>query len=270
MSAVDTLSATAIATITFLVPPAISGLDTTSTSIVGTNHNDTFTVTPSSATMSASGTGCSLSTTTGVYTLTASRPDAGTRSCTITAVEGLSTTATAAITFTAASPGPIPAMPTWAWVSCSANTKLVTVGWEAGSGATGYEAHEDGGDLAAWSGSATSFTRASAVGEWYQWRFWSIGTGGALSAWTGWSGGGCGVPAPSGLSVVCQASGKVAVSWDAVTGASQYTAAITSTPPPAPSVVSLKSTKNLVRSSPNSEPPNRFELDATVGWAYAV
>ena len=53
-------------------------------------------------------------------------------------------------------------------------------------------------------------------------------------------------------------------------GASQYSATITSTPPPAPAAVSLTSTKNLVRSSPNSEPPNRFELDATVGWAYAV
>ena len=190
ITAIDILSTTASATITFISPPApsISGLDATGTATAGINYNDTFTVTPTSATVSPSGTGCSLSGSSGAYTLTVSRPDAGTRTCTVSADTA---SATATITFTAATPGQTPGLPMWTWVICSADGKLVTVGWEAGSGATGYEVREDGGDLATWSGTATSFTRASTPGEYYRWRVRSIGTGGAKSAWTGWSGGGC-------------------------------------------------------------------------------
>ena len=62
--------------------------------------------------------------------------------------------------------------------------------------------------------------------------------------------------------MVCRDDGKLAVSWDVVTGASRYTAAITSTPPPAPTAASLTSTKNQSLTG--------FEMDAQVGWTYAV
>ena len=77
-----------------------------------------------------------------------------------------------------------------------------------------------------------------------------------------WAGVSCPSLPPSGLSVVCRDDGKLAVSWDAVTGASQYTATIISTPPPSPAAVSLTSTKNQSSTS--------FEMDARVGWTYAV
>ena len=59
------------------------------------------------------------------------------------------------------------------------------------------------------------------------------------------------------------------MSWDPVTGAAQYTATITATPPPAPAASSLTTTKHL---EPNFhlEPPTSFPLDATAGWTYKV
>ena len=270
VAATDVLSATATTTITFAVGPTITGLEATGRSAPGTAYTDNFTVTPTTSTVLASGAGCTLSGTAGSYTLTVTRADAGTRTCTISAVDTLSTTASATIRFGEPTLDPSLGVPTWPWVTCSADGTEFTVNWAGVTAATGYEAEEDGGNLAAWTGAETSFTATSRPGESYRVRIRSTAAGYTVSSWSSWAGGDCPVPAPTGLSVVCQASGKLAVSWNAVSGASQYTATITSTKPPPPPVAPRKLTRNLVRSSPNSEPPNSFELDATADWTYAV
>ncbi|WP_420431911.1 hypothetical protein [Candidatus Poriferisocius sp.] len=270
IAAVDTLSTTATATITFIVPPTITGLDATGKSAQGVDYTDNFTVAPATSNVLVSGAGCALSGTAGFYTLTVSRADAGTRTCSIAAVDTLSTTATATIAFGEPTLDPSLGVPSRPSVSCSSDGRELTVNWTGVREANGYEAQEDGGDLPDWSGSETSFTAASIPGGHYRWRIRSTGSGYTVSAWYSWAEGGCPVSAPSGLSVVCQASGKVAVSWDSVAVATQYTASITSTPPPARAAVSLESTRNLVPSDLHSDPPTSFELEATVGWTYSV
>ena len=111
---------------------------------------------------------------------------------TAVAVPTSSTASTAGLVPASTPPGP----PSWVWISCSADGTTLTVGWQAGSGATGYEAEEDGGDLTSWSGSATSFTSTSTPGQYYRWRVRSTGPGNTVSAWTGWSGGQCPAPPP--------------------------------------------------------------------------
>ena len=126
-----------------------------------------------------------------------------------------------------------PGSPSWVWISCSADGATLTVGWEAGSGATGYEAEEDGGDLPSWSGTATSFTRTSTPGQSYRWRVRSTGPSNTTSAWTGWSYGECPTPpaptptptpvpapeVPTGLSAVLGSdNASIDVAWTAPTG----------------------------------------------------
>ena len=77
-------------------------------------------------------------------------------------------------------------------------------------------------------------------------------------------------PAPRNLEVECRADARVYVSWDPVTGASRYTAAITSTPPPAPAAVSLASTEHLTPSFPGARPPASFNFSGQPNWSYAV
>ena len=253
--------------------PTISGLPATAKRAAGTPYTITFTVSPANATVLASGEGCELSppSTTGIYTLTVTRTDAGTRTCNVAAVDTASTTATITIRFGELTLDPSLGAPTWPWVTCSADGKQFSVNWTGVTEATGYQAEEDSGDLADWSGTSTSFTAASNPGEYYRVRIRSTGANNTVSSWSRWAGGGCAVPAPSGLSVVCRASGELAVSWDVVAGASQYTATITSTKPPPPPVVPRKLTRHLRPSSPNSEAPNSLVvMGATAGWTYAV
>ena len=239
-------------------------------------------------TVLASGDGCALSpaSSTGVYTLIAARPDPGTRTCTITATHTTATTAT--ISFTPPTPTPAPE-PTGGELAepgnlgCTWRTpgnERVECTWGAVAGATrGYAVEYEltlnlrGTTRKYASQKTTTRTEFSGGMNKYvakaRYRVAAKGPNGT-GPYTEWAAVARPGPAPRNLDVECRADARVYVSWDPVTKASRYTAVITSTPPPAPSVVSLKSTKNLVRSSPNSEPPNRFELDATVGWAYAV
>ena len=145
---------------------------------------------------------------------------------TAVAVPTSSTASTAGLVPASTPPG----APSWVWISCSAGGATLTVGWQAGSGATGYEAEEDGGDLASWSGSQTSFTRTSTPGQYYRWRVRSTGPGNTVSAWTGWSGGQCPtppaptptptpVPVPTGLTATLGSdSVSIGVAWTAPSG----------------------------------------------------
>ena len=118
-----------------------------------------------------------------------------------------------------------PAAPSGMTVTCSADGGTLTVSWDADGRANRYEAEEEGGDLTAFAGTATSFTRVSAPGETYSWRVKSIGNGGTESDWTGWATVGCPFTAPTGLSVVCSADGlTLTVSWDADGRAASYEA----------------------------------------------
>jgi hypothetical protein len=62
----------------------------------------------------------------------------------------------------------------------------------------------------------------------------------------------------------------VHVWWDAVAGASAYSAEVTSTPPPAPSAVSVASTEHLVPPDSHSDPPTSFGFDGRANWSHAV
>ncbi|MCY4432948.1 MAG: hypothetical protein OXE45_04660, partial [bacterium] len=74
-------------------------------------------------------------------------------------------------------------------------------------------------------------------------------------------------PAPRNLEVECRADARVYVSWDPVTGASRYTAAVTSTPPPAPAAVSLTSTEHLAPPNPGARPPASFNFAGQPNWS---
>lgn len=100
-------------------------------------------------------------------------------------------------------------------MSCPGDGTLLTVGWSGDSRASGYEAQEDGADIARWSGADTSFTRASTPGGYYRWRIRSTGPGNSVSAWSVWAGGGCPgpPPAPGGVEASCQ-NEELTVSWN--------------------------------------------------------
>ncbi len=68
----------------------------------------------------------------------------------------------------------------------------------------------------------------------------------------------------------CRADARVYVSWDPVTKASRYTAAVTSTPPPAPAAVSLTSTEHLAPPNPGARPPASFNFAGQPNWSYVV
>ena len=118
-----------------------------------------------------------------------------------------------------------PAVPSTFDVSCSADGTLLTVSWDSDSSVASFEAAEDGGDLAAFSGSGNSFTRTSTPGVEYRWHVKALGNNGAESAWTGWVAETCPFTAPTGLDVDCSADGlTVTVSWDSDSRATSYEA----------------------------------------------
>ena len=89
----------------------IDGLPATGRGVAGTPWANNFTVSGAGSTASVSGTGCSLGTatfglTSTAYTLTVTRTDAGTRTCTVTADNGAANVAVT-VTFTAADAGTI-------------------------------------------------------------------------------------------------------------------------------------------------------------------
>jgi hypothetical protein len=120
----------------------ISGLDAAGASVAGTAYTDDFTVAPPSSTVSVSGGGCVLSpaSSTGVYTLTVTRADAGPRACTVTAIGTAATTAVAAIAFTAAPPPPSATLGAPTGLECAWPTQAggkVECTWDPVTGATG-------------------------------------------------------------------------------------------------------------------------------------
>ena len=116
-------------------------------------------------------------------------------------------------------------VPTGLAVDCAAGA-TVTVSWDNDPNATAYEAKEDGGDLAAYSGAANTFTRTGTMGDTYRWRV-RAETGGIFTQWTDWAEATCGQP-PANLQVACTAGGAypavLSASWDPVSWATGYEA----------------------------------------------
>lgn len=117
------------------------------------------------------------------------------------------------------------AVPTGLTVDCGTGT-TITVAWDADPNAAGYEAEEDGGDLASYSGTANTFTRTAVMGETYRWRV-RAQFGSLWSQWSDWVEATCGQP-PTGLRVACTAGGTtpavLSASWDAISWATGYEA----------------------------------------------
>jgi hypothetical protein len=261
----------------------VSGLDAAGASVAGTAYTDDFTVAPPSSTVLASGDGCALSGTAGSYTLTVTRPDAGSRACTVTAIHTATTTAVAAVEFAAAPPLSPATLGAPTGLECAWPTQAggkVECTWDPVTGATGgyavrYEITLDlRGTIRTIAREKTETSTEFSIGlNKYitRVRLQTAAVGadrtGPYTAWAEVRRPG---PAPRNLGVECRSDAGVHVRWDAVAGASAYDATITSTPPPSPTAVPLVSTRNLERSSPNSEPPAGFGFDGRAGWAYAV
>ncbi|MCY4435502.1 MAG: hypothetical protein OXE45_17735, partial [bacterium] len=228
-----------------------------------------------------SGDGCALSGTAGSYTLTANRADPGRRTCTITATHTTATTATATIEFTAAPPPAALAAP--GNLECTWHTQgneRVECTWDEVTGATGgyavnYELTLNlrGTDRTYARQRPTTSTRFSiGVNKYVTATKLQVAAKGpnGTGPYTEWATAARPGPAPRNLEVECRADARVYVSWDPVTGASRYTAAITSTPPPAPAAVSLASTEHLAPSFPGARPPASFDFAGQPNWSYAV
>ena len=229
---------TATATITFTTGPVISGLDAAGESAAGTDYTDDFTVAPTTATVLLSGAGCFLSGTAGSYTLTARRADAGTRTCTIAAVDTTSATAAATITFTAVvvhtrrpkSPRNL---------RCTAATATTaTWTWEAADRAHSYwYRYSRSGDWAqaggqdARSHTRTGITPRAGVGGWNNWRYFYVkATNNAGDS--SQNPGSCLTLPPGWLSAECSSTGHITVTWPKPLGLDsvstvRYTGAIT-------------------------------------------
>ncbi|MCY3578724.1 MAG: fibronectin type III domain-containing protein [bacterium] len=108
-------------------------------------------------------------------------------------------------------------VPSLVWLDCPDRddaTKM-KVNWLGVSGAAGYQAEEDGGDLPGWSGTQTWFRSSWSPGESYRWRVRSTGPNNTVSKkWSVWAGVTCPgpPPAPTGVTASCQ-NGEVSASW---------------------------------------------------------
>ena len=120
--------------------PTITGLDASGASVAGTDYSDDFIVLPAGTAVSVAGQGCTLSGEAGSYTLTASRADAGTRTCTTTAgTATATTTATTTVTFSAARTHfHAPAQPPGLRCATVSSTSVVWR-WDQAERAEGYE-----------------------------------------------------------------------------------------------------------------------------------
>ena len=115
--------------------PSFSGLASAASVPAGSLYSDSFTVTPATSTVLASGAGCGLSqpSATGDYTLTAGRSTPGKLTCEIAAVHTGTATAAVEVTFT-----PATLAPTAVEVECTTDNEVV-VSWYPGSGADEYK-----------------------------------------------------------------------------------------------------------------------------------
>ena len=104
---------------------------------------------------------------------------------------------------------------------------ILSASWDPVAWASGYEAEEDGGDMATYAGTAVSFTRPhplAAVNTEYRWRVRATGTGSLASAWSGWMSDTCPPAAPT-LTIACgpaPLSRTLTVDWTAPAGARDY------------------------------------------------
>ena len=239
VAAVDALSTTATATVAFSDPgaPSITGLESAGSSVAGVDYSDDFSVAPSGATVLVSGEGCALSGTAGSYTLTASRADAGTRTCTVAATHTATAVAVATVAFVAV-PSPQNVVVECRWsgefalfvrfdpIDPLGDREVLYVAEGAGPEpltVNGYEV--DGGPrrevlFSASEGTVYSLTmraRVTGVGD-------SQPSAAAEATCQR-------PPAPTGVSVVCGADRQVVVEWDPVAGSSGYKVLLTKTPP---------------------------------------
>ena len=121
-----------------------------------------------------------------------------------------------------------PAVPVNLDVSCTSGGTLLTVSWDSDPLAASFEAVEDGGDLAAYSGADNSFTRASTVGDSYTWQVRAIGSSGKHSEWSSWMSGSCSLvpPTPANVAMSCvgppSGTQTLTVTWDPPPGSPAY------------------------------------------------
>gem|GEM_PF-5753936 len=239
------------------------------------------------------GSGCSLAEdtdlragTTRHYTLSATAAEAGKVTCTITVG-----TASRTITIDFAPPTPTTSMPeptggelaAPGGLGCTWHTQgseRVECTWDAATGATaGYAVEYEltlnlrGTTRKYASQKTTTRTEFSGGMNKYvakaRYRVAAKGPGGT-GPFTEWAAVARPGPAPRNLEVECRADARVYVSWDPVTKASRYTAAVTSTPPPAPAAVSLTSTEHLAPPNPGARPPASFNFAGQPNWSYVV
>ena len=180
-------TATASITVTFAVDPApqIIGLPASADATAGTPFTQGYAVSPAASDVSVSGTGCSNAAVVsidGAYSLTATRSDAGTRECTVTAGTAPNT-ATASITVTFAAVvvhTRVPRSPRNA--RCSAATGITaTWTWDAADRAHSYwyrysdsDSWTQAGDANTRSHTRTDFTPNGGYGGWANWRYFKL------------------------------------------------------------------------------------------------
>ena len=227
-------------------PPTISDLAPSGTSTAGQTYSDPFTVTPATAAVEASGTGCAVSGSFGSYTLTATSahttPQTVPITCTVTATaDNLTATATAAISFGPAEHTIRPTLPRN--LRCAAATETTaTWKWQAADRAHSYwyrysslDAWTRVGDANARSHTRTGITPTTRNGGWGNIRYFTliarnnIGDSSHKNAV-------CVTLPPNWLTAECSATGEITAKWSKPLGLNNttpvnYTATAATEPP---------------------------------------
>ena len=212
-------------------PPVIEDLAPSGTSTAGTAYTDDFTVTPATATVLVSGTGCGLSGTAGDYTLTATSDhttDTTVRiTCAVAATTTTSVTATAAIDF-----GPRPTAHTASpatpqGLRCSAATATTaTWTWDAADRAHSYWYRYSSGDEWTEAGgrshTRTGIVPSSSVGGWDNRQYIDVmarnNIGDSNPSYSS-----CLTLPPNWLTAECSATGQITAEWSKPLGLENQT-----------------------------------------------
>ena len=243
--------------------PEIVGLPAAGSGTAGTAFTAAYAVSPAGTSVSVSGTGCSnaADVSTGAYTLTATRPDAGTRTCTVTAG-----TATATITVTfAAAPTRAPSSPRN--LHCSAATATTaTWSWDAADRAHSYwyrySRNDDWAQIGgqdARSHTRTGITPSSAADGWDNWRYIDVKANNNIGD-SSTRHSSCLTLPPGWLTATCTSTGQITATWTKPLGLNsetnvRYTATATYGVPSAFGVGTLEPSTGTATTSTHTGTP---------------